>query len=216
MTHSRRRIALWLAGLIALAAPLMLLAVTPAAAQSEGSFAAEPVSLPDMAIGSPNAPVTIIEYSSMTCDHCAMFEQNTFPMLRSRYIDTGYVRFVFREFPINNNAFGASMMARCIANDDPGRYFNAVDTLFRQEDQLIHNTMNTLKWAGAQSGMSDAQIDSCLNDRDLYQKLSADRKIAAELVKVDAAPTFFINGRKYTGNMPFDQMDGIIRSQLRR
>jgi protein-disulfide isomerase len=216
LTYVGRATALPFAGLLALVAQLSLLAITPAAAQNMGALAAEPVSLPDMSIGSPNAPVTIIEYSSMTCSHCAMFEQNTFPMVKSRYIDTGQVRFVFREFPIDNNAFGASMMARCIGNDDPGRYFGAVDSLFRQEDQLVHNAMNTLKWVGAQSGMSDSQINACLNDQDLFQKLSADRKIASDLVKVDAAPTFFINGRKYSGNMAFDQMDGIIRSQLRR
>ena len=216
MTCVDRAAALSLAGLIALVAQLSLVTITPAAAQSTGTMAAEPVSLPDMALGSPNAPVTIIDYSSMTCSHCAMFEQNTFPMVKSRYIDTGQVRFVFREYPIDNNAFGASMMARCIGKDDPGRYFGAIDSLFRHQDELIHNAMNTLKWIGAQSGMSDSQINACLNDQDLFQKLSADRKIASDIVKVDAAPTFFINGRKYTGNMPFDQMDGIIRSQLRR
>jgi protein-disulfide isomerase len=216
LTHLRRRTALSLAGLIALAAHVSLLATTRAAAQNAGALAAEPVSLPDMSLGSPNAPVTIIEYSSMTCSHCAVFEQNTFPMIKSRYIDTGQVRFVFREYPIDDNAFGASMMARCIANDDPGRYFGAVDSFFRQEDQLVHNAMNTLRWVGSQSGLSDSEINNCLNDQDLYQKLAADRKIAMDMVKVDAAPTFFVNGRKYTGNMPADQMDGIIRSALRR
>jgi protein-disulfide isomerase len=216
LTHFRRRTALSLAALIALATHISLLATLPAVAQSAGAIAAEPVSLPDMSIGSPNAPVTIIEYSSMTCSHCALFEQNTFPSIKSHYIDSGQVRFVFREYPIDNNAFGASMMARCIANDDPNRYFGAIDQLFRQEDQLVNNAMNTLKWVGSQSGMSDAEINNCLNDQDLYQKLVADRKIAMEMVKVDAAPTFFVNGRKYTGNMPPDQMDGIIRQALRR
>ncbi|SRR5579871_132651 len=205
-----------LAALSALVAQLSLFTATPADAQNVGALASEPVSLPDMSLGSSSAPVTIIEYSSMTCSHCALFEQNTFPMIKSRYIDTGQVRFVFREYPIDNNAFGASMMARCIANDNPARYFGAVDSLFRQEDQLVNNAMNTLRWTGSQSGMSDSEINSCLNDNDLYQKLVADRKIAMELVRVDAAPTFFINGRKYTGNMPADQMDGIIRSALRR
>jgi protein-disulfide isomerase len=216
LTYLRPRNALAFAALIGLAAHLWLLATTPAAAQNAGAIAAEPVSLPDMVIGSPNAPVTIIEYSSMTCSHCALFEQNTFPGIKSHYIDSGQVRFVFREYPIDNNAFGASMIARCIANDDPNRYFGAIDSLFRQEDQLVNNAMNTLKWVGSQSGMSDAEINNCLNDQDLYQKLVADRKIAMEMVKVDAAPTFFVNGRKYTGNMPPDQMDGIIRQALRR
>jgi protein-disulfide isomerase len=206
-----RFISLSLVGLIAL-----LFAVAPAEAQSPGAIAVEPVSLPDMSMGSPDAPVTIIEYSSMTCSHCALFEQNTFPMIKSRYIDAGQVRFVFREYPIDNNAYGASMMARCIGGDDPHRYFRAVDSLFRQQDQLVGNAVNTLKWVGSQSGLSDEAINNCLNDQDLFQKLSADRKIAEDLVKVDAAPTFFINGRKLTGNMPFDQIDSVIRSQLRR
>jgi protein-disulfide isomerase len=194
-----------LVALIALVAQLSLFAVTPAAAQSAAAIAMEPVSLPDMAIGSRDAPITIIDYSSMTCSHCAHFEQGTLPMLKSTYIDTGYVRFVFREFPLDNNAFG-----------DPGRYFGAIDTLFRQQEQLVNNAMNTLRWVGEQSGMSDSAIDTCLKDQDLYAKLVADEKIGANMVKIDSTPTFIINGRVYKGYMSFEQMDGIIRSQLRR
>ena len=89
-------------------------------AQAQGAIAAavaKPVSLPDIAIGSPKAQVTIIEYASMRCPHCAAFGENVFPMLRSKYIDTGKVRFVFREFPLDIKAAGASMLARCIAKD---------------------------------------------------------------------------------------------------
>jgi protein-disulfide isomerase len=216
LTYVGRAAALPLTGLLALIAQLSLLAITPAAAQNTGALAAEPVSLPDMSIGSRNAPITIIDYSSMTCSHCAHFEQGTLPRLKSTYIDTGYVRFVFREFPLDNNAFGASMLARCIANDDPGRYFGAIDTLFKQQDQLVNNAMNTLRWVGEQSGMSESAIDSCLKDQDLYGKLVADEKIAQNMVKIDSTPTFIINGRTYKGYMSFEQMDGIIRSQLRR
>ena len=216
MTDVHRAMPLSLVALIALVAQLSLFAVTPAAAQSAAAIAMEPVSLPDMAIGSRDAPITIIDYSSMTCSHCAHFEQGTLPMLKSTYIDTGYVRFVFREFPLDNNAFGASMLARCIANGDPGRYFGAIDTLFRQQDQLVNNAMNTLRWVGEQSGMSDSAIDTCLKDQDLYAKLVADEKIGANMVKIDSTPTFIINGRVYKGYMSFEQMDGIIRSQLRR
>jgi Thioredoxin len=113
--------------LIGLAIAGLTFCVGEAAAQSgSGKLALEPVSLPDMALGAGDAPVTIIEYSSMTCSHCALFEQNTFRTLKSKYIDTGAVRFVFREFPIDNNAAGASMLARCIGNGDSLRYFSAV------------------------------------------------------------------------------------------
>src|SRR5439155_15113526 len=98
---------------------------------------AKPVSLPDVTIGSAKAPVTITEYASMSCPHCAPFGENVFPMLRSRYIDTGKVRFVFREFPLDIKAAAASMLARCIANGDSEKYPGAVEILFKQQDSLM-------------------------------------------------------------------------------
>jgi protein-disulfide isomerase len=195
----------------------LMFAMNPAVAQSNpGAIAMEPVSLPDMALGSRNAPVTIIDYSSMTCSHCAQFEQTVLPILKSRYIDTGYVHFVFREFPLDVKAAGASMLARCIANDEPNRYFSAIDTMFRQQDQLINDAINTLKDIGLQFGMSDQQVESCLKDQSLLDRISADQKIASNMVKIASTPTFIINGRAYKGYMPFEEMDSIIRSQLRR
>jgi len=186
----------------------------PAATQSNpGAIEIEPVSLPDMALGSRNAPVTIIDYSSMTCSHCAQFEQTVLPILKSRYIDTGYVHFVFREFRLDVKAAGASMLALCIANDEPNRYFSAIDTMLRQQDQLINDAIKDI---GLQFGMSDQQVESCLKDQSLLDRISADQKIASNMVKIASTPTFIINGRTYKGYMPFDQVDGIIRSQLRR
>jgi protein-disulfide isomerase len=103
------------------------------AQNAAAALVAKPMSLPDMALGSPKASVTIIEYASMSCPHCAAFEENVFPMLKSQYIDTGTVRFVFREFPLDINAAAASMLARCIAKDDAGKFFGAIDTLFKQQ-----------------------------------------------------------------------------------
>src|SRR6202011_1405334 len=116
---------------------------------------AKPVSLPDIAIGSAKAPITITEYASMSCPHCAAFGENVFPMLRSKYIDTGKVRFVFREFPLDIKAAAASMLARCIANEDAEKYFGAVKLLFQQQDQLMARTKVTLKLIGARFGMSE-------------------------------------------------------------
>jgi protein-disulfide isomerase len=110
--------ALSLAGLVAFA-PYPL--IGGARAQSAtAALLAKPMSLPDMALGPAKAPVTIVEYASMTCPHCAAFEQNVFPMLRSKYIDTGKVHFVFREFPLDIKAAAASMLARCIAGGNAG------------------------------------------------------------------------------------------------
>jgi protein-disulfide isomerase len=216
VTHDRHAALSSLAALV-LIALLSLLAVGPALAQSDpGAIAIEPVSLPDMALGPKTAPVTIVDYSSMTCSHCADFEQNSLPLLRSRYIDTGYVRFVFREFPLDNGAVAASMLARCIANDDSNRYFSAIDSMYRREGQLVNDTIGTLKSVGKQYGMDDQQVENCLSDQQLLDKFIADQKIAKDMVKINMTPTFVINGRTYKGNMPFDQMEGIIRSQLGR
>jgi protein-disulfide isomerase len=216
MMVTRRAFAttLSLAGLAALVAYAPLPSIGDAMAQN--ATAAEPVSLPDMALGPKGAPVTIIEYSSMTCSHCATFGETVFPRIKSKYIDTGNVRFVFREFPLDNKALAASMLARCIANDDAGKYFGAVDTLLKQQDQLVAHTTDTLKLIGAQAGMSEQAIDTCLKDQALFDKLVVDQKIAHEIVKVNAVPTLFINGEKTEGTKSFEELDGKIWSLLRK
>lgn len=205
-----------LAGLAAVAVLAPLSLTGKAKAQAQRNLAIEPVSLPDMALGPRNAPVTIVDYSSMTCSHCAAFMTNVFPLLRSKYIDRGYVRFVFREFPLDTKAAGASMLARTIAGGDAERYFGAIDSLFRQQDQLIAQTTDTLQRVGRQFGMSQQAVDICLKDQALLDKLDIDRKIANEEVKIRATPTFFINGQKTEGFMPFEVVDQKISSLLGR
>jgi protein-disulfide isomerase len=201
---------------LAVLAALAALYVTGVAmAQNAGGIAAEPVSLPDMALGSKNAPVVIVDYSSMTCSHCADFMTKVFPMLRSKYVDTGRVRFVFREFPLDAKAAAASMLARTVANEDSARYFGAIDTLFRQQDQLIAQPTDTLQRVGGQYGLSQQAVETVLRDQALLDKLTVDQKIASEVVKVKATPTFFINGQKHEGFMPFEEIDNTIRSSLR-
>src|SRR4051812_3204312 len=126
---------------------------------------AKPVSLPDIAIGSPKAPVTITEYASMSCPHCAAFGENVFPMLRSKYIDTGKVRFVFREFPLDIKAAAASMLARCIARDDAEKYLGAVQILFQQQERLMSQTKDTLNFIGKLNGMSERDVETCVKDQ---------------------------------------------------
>jgi protein-disulfide isomerase len=175
----------------------------------------KPVSLPDMALGLASAPVTIVEYTSMTCSHCAAFDQTVLPMLKSKYIDTGKVRFVSREFPLDGKAAAASMLARCIAGDDAGKYFDAVSQLFKRQDQLMKHARDTLKRIGKQqSGMSEQAVETCEKDQALLDKLSADQKFAFERLKVDVTPTFFINGEKVKGAMTFEDLDKKIRLLL--
>jgi protein-disulfide isomerase len=206
--------ALSLAGLVAFA-PYPL--IGGARAQSAtAALLAKPMSLPDMALGPAKAPVTIVEYASMTCPHCAAFEQNVFPMLRSKYIDTGKVHFVFREFPLDIKAAAASMLARCIAGGNAGKYFATIDLLFKQQDQLMEQTKETLKLIGKQAGMDEQVVEACEKDQALLDKLSADQKFAFEVLKVDATPTLFVNGERLKGAMSFEELEARIKPKLKR
>ena len=207
--------ALTLTGLAALAGFPPLRLIAEAMAQGAGDVA-KPVSLPDMALGPANAPVTITEYASMTCPHCAAFNETVFPKIKSEYIDTGKIRYVFREFPLDIKAAAGSMLSRCIAKDDAGKYFAVTDMLFRQQnDWVMKNTTETLTRIGKQAGLSQQQVEDCLKDQALLDKIAADQKYASEVLKVDSTPTFFINGEKIKGETSFEEFDKRIKPLLK-
>ncbi len=207
--------ALSLTGLAALAgfSPLRLIAGAMAQTASD---VAKPVSLPDMALGPADASVTITEYASMTCPHCAAFDKAVFPKIKSEYIDTGKVRYVFREFPLDIKAAAGSMLARCIAKDDSSKYFTVVDLLFKQQDEwVMKNTTETLTRIGKQAGLSQQAVEACLKDQALLDKIAADQKYASEVLKVDSTPTFFVNGEKIKGEASFEAFDKVIKPLLK-
>ena len=207
--------ALSLTGLAALAGFSPLRLIAQAMAQS-ASDVAKPVSLPDMALGPANASVTITEFASMTCPHCAAFNETVFPKIKSEYVDTGKVRYVFREFPLDIKAAAGSMLARCIAKDDAGKYFAVIDMLFRQQnDWVIKNTTETLTRIGKQAGLSQQAVEDCLKDQALLDKIAADQKYASDVLKVDSTPTFFINGEKIKGETSFEEFDKRIKPLLK-
>ena len=207
--------ALSLTGLAALGGLLPPLRLIGAAMAQSASDVAKPVSLPDMALGPADAKVTITEFASMTCPHCAAFNAEVFPKIKSEYIDTGKIRYIFREFPLDVKAAAGSMLARCIANGDPGKYFAVVDLLFRQQaDWVMKNTTETLIRIGKQAGFSQDQVENCLKDQDLLNKITADQKYATDVLKVDSTPTFFINGDKIKGETSFEEFKKKIDSLL--
>jgi protein-disulfide isomerase len=200
-------------GLLGAFSPLRL--ITQAMAQG-ASDVAKPVSLPDMALGPADATVTITEYASMTCPHCAHFNETVFPKIKSEYIDTGKVRYVFREFPLDIKAAAGSMLARCIAKDDAGKYFAVIDMLFKQQnDWVIKDTTETLIRIGKQAGLSQQAIEGCLKDQALLDKIAADQKFAADVLKVNSTPTFFINGEIVKGAAAFEDFDKVIKPLLK-
>jgi protein-disulfide isomerase len=207
--------AMSLTGLAALAGFSPLRLIASAMAQSAADVA-KPVSLPDMALGPANAPVTITEFASMTCPHCAAFNADVFPKIKSTYIDTGKIRYIFREFPLDIKAAAGSMLARCIAKDDAGKYFAVIDMLFKQQgDWVMKNTTETLTRIGKQAGLSQEQVEACLKDQALLDKIAADQKYAVDVLKVNSTPTFFINGEVIKGEASFDEFDKKIKSLLK-
>ena len=207
--------ALSLTGLAALAGLSPLRLISYAMAQS-ASDVAKPVSLPDMALGPADASVTITEYASMTCPHCAAFNAEVFPKIKSEYIDTGKIRYVFREFPLDIKAAAGSMLSRCIAKDDAGKYFAVTDMLFKQQaDWVMKNTTETLTRIGKQAGLSQQAVEACLKDQALLDKIAADQKFASDVLKVNSTPTFFVNGEMIKGETSFEEFDKKIKPLLK-
>jgi protein-disulfide isomerase len=206
--------ALSLTGLAALASQPPLRLIADASAQG-ASEVARPVSLPDMALGPANAPVTVTEYASLTCPHCALFNRDVFPKIKSEYVDAGKLRYVFREFPRDIKDAAGWMLARTVAGGDSGKFFAVVDILFRQQDAFLENTTETLIRVGKQAGLSQQAVEACLRDQALLDKLMADRKFAVEVLKIPGTPTLFINGQMIAGVPGFEEFDKKIKSMLK-
>ena len=207
--------ALSLTGLSLLAGFSPLRLIADAMAQGAADVA-KPQSLPDMALGPANATVTITEYASMTCPHCAAFTEKVFPKIKSEFIDSGKIRFVFREFPLDIKAAAGSMLARCIAKDDAPKYFAVVDLLFKQQGEwVVKNTTETLTRIGKQAGLTQQQVETCLKDQSLLDKIVADQKYASEVLKVDSTPTFFVNGDKIKGETSLEEFEKKINPLLK-
>ncbi|CAM5446378.1 Thiol-disulfide oxidoreductase D OS=Afipia felis OX=1035 GN=bdbD PE=3 SV=1 [Afipia felis] len=187
-----------------------------AAAAQDAAQIAKPSTLGDMALGAKDAPVTIIEYASMTCPHCAAFEKEVFPQIKSAYIDTGKVRYIFREFPLDQVALAASALARCVAKDDSGKYFAMINILFSQVNDLARDPFATINRVGKQAGFSEAMIKACVQDDLTVQKgILADREYANKTLKIDSTPSFFINGTLIKGETSFEAFKKIIDPLLK-
>jgi protein-disulfide isomerase len=207
--------ALSLTGLAALVGLSPFRLITDALADGVADVA-KTQSLPDMALGPKDASVTVTEYASMTCPHCAAFNENVFPKIKAAYIDTNKIRYVFREFPLDIKAAAGSMLSRCIAKDDAAKYFAVTDLLFKQQgDWVMKNTTETLTRIGKQAGLSQQQVETCLKDQALLDKIVADQKYASEVLKVDSTPTFFLNGEKIKGETSFEEFDKRIKALLK-
>ena len=172
--------------------------------------------LGDMVLGDAKAPVTIHEYASMTCSHCAHFAVTTFPELKKRYIDTGKVRYILREFPLDPLAAAGFMLARCASNGDANKYYAMVDTLFHQQTTwVVRQPLEPLKTISKQAGLSEQDFEKCLANQEMLNGIETNRKQAIDKLKINSTPTFFINGKRHAGDLPIDELTKLVEPYLK-
>jgi len=200
--------------LLAAAAATSLLPAWPAFSQEESvspADLAEPGSLKDISLGKADAPVKVYEYASMTCTHCAAFSKNVFPTIKEKYIDTGKVLWTLREYPIDNLATAAFMLARCAGDD---KYYAMVDVFFAQQDSWAFvdkaQVLPAMLQIARQAGFSQEKFDKCLSDTPLQQGINGVKERGATKFKVDGTPTFFINGKRFPGEMTLDEFTAAV------
>jgi protein-disulfide isomerase len=187
--------------------------LAPADGQVSMAELMTPGPLGDQILGNANAPVTIVEYASMTCPHCASFHETIFPELKKRFIDTGKVRFVFREFPLDPLAAAASLLARCAGGD---KFFPMVETLFAQQNEWrVQKPLQPLFAIAQQAGFTQQTFDACLENQQMLQGLEEARTRAAQRFNVQSTPTFFINGRQFRGTLTLEEMEKQIAPYLK-
>jgi len=188
---------------------------TPAAAKAPESTGdvnmaelLKPGALPDKQLGKDDAKVTIVEYASMTCPHCAHFAATTFPELKTKYIDTGKARYILREFPFDPSAEAGFMLARCSKDN----YFPMVDVLFKQQMQWagVENSKDALLQIARLAGFTQEKFEACLTDQKLLDDVRAVQKRGADEFGVNSTPTFFINGGRYPGAMSIEEFSAIL------
>ena len=191
------------------AAVLSSAAPKAVSAPSAGTSAALQIQSGDMVVGQAEAKVTIIEYASLTCPHCAAFHANVLPGLKERYIDKGTVKLVYRDFPLDGLALRAAMLPHCSGAD---RYYGLLGTLFARQQQwaAAQDPLTALGAIARQAGMSGDDFQTCLTDKTAEDKVLQSRMEADQNLGVNSTPTLFINGVKYVGALTIEQIGAVV------
>jgi protein-disulfide isomerase len=189
---------------------LLLCLVSPAAVGAVPDTAAV---LVEQSLGRSDAPVTMIEYSSLTCPHCADFHRDTLPKLKAQYIDSGQMRYVYRDFPTSPLALGAGTIAHCV---EPSRYFGFLDLLYADQKAWAtsQNPLAELKIRAQLAGLSSGQVDECLKNEALLRAIQQRQEAGTQQYKIDSTPTFIINGQVVSGARPLSEFQKVIDAAL--
>ena len=173
----------------------------------------KPGPLGDKILGAENAPVTIVEYASVTCPHCATFHQQTYPTLKSKYIDTGKVRLIFREFPTQPApvAIAGFMLARCAGD----KYYPMLDAIFDQQKSWAQDPYQGFLRIARQAGFTQESFETCLKDSKLAEQIQLVAQRGNSEFKVESTPTFFINGKRYVGGLSVAELEKILEPLLK-
>ena len=171
--------------------------------------------LAERALGDEAAPVTIVEYSSLACPHCAAFHRETLPQIKEAYIDSGKVRLVYRDYPLGGAAMAAALIARCV---EPSRYFGFIDILYRGQATWAASTkpLDDLKQLSRFAGLSDADFNACLENKALLQGIQGQAIQAQKEAGIESTPTFFVNERKIVGAQDFEVFKAAIDEELEK
>jgi protein-disulfide isomerase len=208
---------LWITGSREMGASALL----PAAVAQEATAPAEATpaeakTVPDMALGSADAPLTVIEYASYTCPHCGNFHNRTFDQVKAEYIDNGKVRFIYREVYFDRFGLWAAMVARC---GGEMKYFGIADLLFETQSDWVGSGQDAevaenLRKIGLKAGITKEALDVCMNDGKMAEAMVAVFQRNAEADGIESTPTFIIGGDKHTGDMPFEEFSQLLDAKL--
>jgi protein-disulfide isomerase len=168
----------------------------------------------EVTLGDAEAPVTIIEYFSLTCPHCAHFATNTLPELKKQYIDTGKVKLVLRDFPLDQIALKAAVIAHCAGDD---HYPAFVEEMFKTQASWegASDPVASLRELAKLGGLTDKDVDACLADKSMENAVLQSRLDAQNTYQIDSTPTFIINDKKYSGDRDIKELAAIIDPLLK-
>lgn len=198
------------------AAALAAWALSSPLAQAQDAAKPAPASAPqyrEFVQGDPKAKVTVIEYASLTCSHCQHFYETAYPVLKKNYIDTGKIRFVFRDFPLDGLAMAGAVLARCAPGD---RGMKLIDLMFKNQPTWVRaqSPIEPLKGYAMLAGMNSDDVDACLKNEDMIKTVREVQTTASNLYKVQATPTFFVEEEKLEGDPGYEGLSKAIDKAL--